>query len=155
MKQFLWTSNFARHTSFPWNFTETKMKYRVCREKNRHFCKKLEDIESRQNFRYLGSQSHKTRNGRDHLPELGTRQHCRDYVTMFSGQKNGGLQPYLYIATFGMATPFRHRGLKICRIFSCPWRSITFSRCRWRDKCWQRSPCTVYRVVGELVTCWY
>ena len=48
--------------------------------------------------------------------ELGTRQHCRDSATMFSGQITVDC---CIMSIFIVATPFRHRGLYIFRIFSC------------------------------------
>ena len=50
--------------------------------------------------------------------ELGTRQHCRDNVTMFVG--------YCIFTTFVVASPFRHRALKMFRIFSCPSSSYIY-----------------------------
>ena len=44
------------------------------------------------------------------LVELGTRQHCRDNMTMFSGVKVVG---YCIITISVVATPFRHRDLNI------------------------------------------
>ena len=46
--------------------------------------------------------------------ELGTQQHCRDNVTMFSGHTVIG---YCIITIFIVATPFRHRDLNIFRKF--------------------------------------
>ena len=66
---------------------------------------------------------------RDTFPELGTPQHCRDNVTMFSDHTVVG---YSNITLFVVATTFRHRALKIFRILSCIWSSITLSRCRCR-----------------------
>ena len=48
--------------------------------------------------------------------ELGTRQHCHDNVTLFSGQK---VVDYCIVSLFAAATLFRHLGLDIVRIFSC------------------------------------
>ena len=39
---------------------------------------------------------------------------------------------YCLMSIFGVATPFRHRGLKIVLIFSCRWCS-TYSHCRCRE----------------------
>ena len=36
---------------------------------------------------------------------------------------------YCIMSIFIVATPFRHWGLQICRIFCCLWSSITLSRC--------------------------
>ena len=44
---------------------------------------------------------------------MGTRQHCRDNVTMFSGQEK---VVYCIRVIFVAATPFRRRGLNIFRI---------------------------------------
>ena len=46
--------------------------------------------------------------------ELGTRQHYRDNVTMFSGQKVVG---YCILIQFIVTTSFRHRDLNIFYIF--------------------------------------
>ena len=46
--------------------------------------------------------------------ELGTRQYCRDNVTMFSGHM---VVSFCTINIFGVAIPFRHRDLNIFRIF--------------------------------------
>ena len=51
------------------------------------------------------------------LAELGTRQYCRDNVTMFSGQK---VVCYCNITIFVVATSSRHRDLNIFRIFLVP-----------------------------------
>ena len=51
------------------------------------------------------------------LAELGTRQHCRDNVTMLSGRKVVGFSIF---TIFVVATLARHRDLNIFRIFSCP-----------------------------------
>ena len=48
--------------------------------------------------------------------ELGTRQHRRDNVTMFSGHTIGA---YSIMAKFVVTNQFRHRGLNIFRIFAC------------------------------------
>ena len=49
------------------------------------------------------------------LSELGTlRQHCRDNVTMLSGQT---IVAFCMNAFSVVATLFRHRGLKLFRIF--------------------------------------
>ena len=45
---------------------------------------------------------------------MGTRQQCRDNVTMFSGQTIVG---YCIITIFDVTTPFRHRDLISFRIF--------------------------------------
>ena len=47
--------------------------------------------------------------------ELGTWQHCRDNVTMFSGQLN---IDYYRMSIILVATPLRHRGLNMFSIFS-------------------------------------
>ena len=47
--------------------------------------------------------------------ELGTRQHCRENGTMFSGQKTVDDD---IMSIFVVATLFRHRGFKNCPIFS-------------------------------------
>ena len=49
-------------------------------------------------------------------PELGTLQHCRDNVTMFSGHTIAGS---CIVSMFVVASPFIHRNLKNFRIFSC------------------------------------
>ena len=51
------------------------------------------------------------------IPEQGTRQFCRDNVTMFSGHK---VVCYFNITTFSLATPSRNRDLTIFRFFSGP-----------------------------------
>ena len=61
------------------------------------------------------------------MAELGTRQQCRDNVTMFSGHKTVS---YCIMPIFVVAIPFRRRHLKLFRIFSCLLSSITLSRCR-------------------------
>ena len=71
-------------------------------------------------WRYMGFSAH----CHEIFPELGQRQHCRDNVTMFSGQT---MVDYCIMVV--VATPFRHRGL---HIFACHWRSIVLSRCRCR-----------------------
>ena len=63
-----------------------------------------------------------TPNGK--IKELGTWQHCRDNVTMFSGLKVVG---YFIINIFVVATPFRHRDPKIFRIFLVPEALVRFS----------------------------
>ena len=62
-----------------------------------------------------------TPNGK--ITELGTWQHCRDNVTMFSGLKVVG---YFIINIFVVATPFRHRDPKIFRIFLVPEALVRF-----------------------------
>ena len=52
------------------------------------------------------------------LAELGTRQFCHDNVTMFSGHK---VVCNCQFTIFVVATPSRHWGLTIFRIFSGPW----------------------------------
>ena len=49
--------------------------------------------------------------------ELGTSQYCRDKWTMFLGQK---VVCYCNIATFGVATPYRHWDLNIFIYFLFP-----------------------------------
>ena len=44
------------------------------------------------------------------MPELGTRQYCRDNETMFSGHK---VVCYCSITIFGVAIPSKHRDLNI------------------------------------------
>ena len=51
-------------------------------------------------------------------PELGTRQFCRNNVTMFSGHK---VVCICNFTIFVVATPARHWGLTIFRNFSGPW----------------------------------
>ena len=67
------------------------------------------------------------------VSELGTRQHCRDNVTMFSGLK---AVEFCIFTIFAVATPSSHRALIFfLYFFSCPWGSmysITLSRCRCR-----------------------
>ena len=62
--------------------------------------------------------------------ELGTRQYCRDNVTMFSGHKVVSL---CNITIFGVATPSRHRDINILRFFSGPSGSVTLSRICCRE----------------------
>ena len=62
-------------------------------------------------------------------PELGTRQHYIDNVTMFSGHTVVG---YCIMALLVVTTPFRHRDLNIFCISSSHWSS-TVSRCRCRE----------------------
>ena len=50
------------------------------------------------------------------LAELGTRQLCRDTVTMFSGLKVVG---YCIITIFLVVSPFIHGDLTSFRVFSC------------------------------------
>ena len=57
---------------------------------------------------------------------LGTRQHCRDSVTMFSDLKVVGY--YFLITLFVVATQFRHRNFKIFRFISCHWSPVPLSR---------------------------
>ena len=61
------------------------------------------------------------------LAELGTRQHCRDNVTMFSGNT---IVAYSIMAKFVVTNQFRHRGLNIFRIFACHWSSNMLSHFR-------------------------
>ena len=49
---------------------------------------------------------------------VGTRQFCRDNVTMLSGNK---VVCNFYFTIFIVATPSRHWGLTIFRFFSSPW----------------------------------
>ena len=56
--------------------------------------------------------------------ELGTGQHSRDNVTMFSGKT---IVDYCSLCTFFVATPLRHQQLKHFRIFLV---SEALSRCR-------------------------
>ena len=53
-----------------------------------------------------------------------------DNATMFSGHK---VVRYCNITIFGLATASRHWYLNIFLIFSGPWGSITFLRCRCRE----------------------
>ena len=46
--------------------------------------------------------------------ELGTRQHCRNNVTMFSGQK---MVDYCRMSKVDVDSPFRHQGLNVFRFF--------------------------------------
>ena len=67
--------------------------------------------------------------------ELGTRQFCRDNVTMLAGHK---VVCNCHFIKFIVATPSRHLGLTICRFFSCPLlvleaTYITLSRCHGRE----------------------
>ena len=55
-----------------------------------------------------------------HQAELGTRQHCRENVTMHFGF---WLWHYS-MSIFVVSTPFRHWGLHIFRRFSCLWSSF-------------------------------
>ena len=50
--------------------------------------------------------------------ELGTQQFCRGNVTMFSGHK---VVFNCHFTIFVVATPSRHWGLTIFRLFSGPW----------------------------------
>ena len=59
--------------------------------------------------------------------ELGTRQHGRVNVTLFSGHKGVG---YCNITKVVVVSPFRHKDIIIFLIFSCPEISIMFLRCR-------------------------
>ena len=52
------------------------------------------------------------------IEELGTRQFCRDNVTIFSGPK---VVCYCHFNLFVVATTSRHWGLTIFRLFSSPW----------------------------------
>ena len=66
------------------------------------------------------------------LAELGTRQHYRDSVTMFSGHK---MVAYSIMSLFFVATPFRHRNSRYRYHFSYFFLSLnlycgTLSRCR-------------------------
>ena len=56
--------------------------------------------------------------------ELGTRQHCRDNVTMVAGLKVVG---FCFFTIFVVATPSRHRYLNIFRFFFVPEALL---RCR-------------------------
>ena len=56
--------------------------------------------------------------------ELGTQQHCRDNVTMFSSLKVVG---FCFFTIFVVATPSRHRYLNIFRFFFVPEALL---RCR-------------------------
>ena len=62
--------------------------------------------------------------------ELGTRQHWRDNVTMFSGQQ---MIDYCRMSVLVAATLSRHQGLNTSRIFSRQWSSITLWRCHCRQ----------------------
>ena len=69
--------------------------------------------------------------------ELGTRQHCRDNVTMFSGQNtvDNGIMSSLVVAPL-----FRHSGLSIFSILSRLCSYVTLWRCLWREaKRWLRA----------------
>ena len=63
--------------------------------------------------------------------ELGTRQHGRVNVTLFSGLKGVG---YCNITKVVVVSPFRHKDITgiIFQIFSWPEISIMFLRCRCR-----------------------
>ena len=49
-----------------------------------------------------------------YLSELGTRQHCRVSVTVFSSQQ---IVDYCIMPAFVVANPLKHRGFNIFRIF--------------------------------------
>ena len=59
--------------------------------------------------------------------KLGTRQYCRDNVTMFPGNKVGC---YYNITIFGVATPSKQRYLDIFRILLDP---EVLLRCRFNE----------------------
>ena len=51
--------------------------------------------------------------------ELGTPQHCRDKVSMFSGHRIVGYYIIRYYCILVVTTPFTQRDLNIFRILSC------------------------------------
>ena len=61
--------------------------------------------------------------------ELGTRQYCRDNVTMFSSHKVVCYCNMTIHICCGHSI-FRHRDINIFRMFSCPQDSFTLFGCR-------------------------
>ena len=86
--------------------------------------------------------------------ELGTRQQCRDNVTMFSGQKVFGycLLAYCIIPVFVVTTPSRNRPPKhLSNIFWSLRSSITLWHCRC---CKAKNKIARAQVCEPVSPCW-
>ena len=69
---------------------------------------------------------HNKRGQLRHFTRAGHATPCCDNVTMFSCPP---MVDYCLLHIFGVVTPFGHRGLKMFRIFSCPWCSTVLRCC--------------------------